>query len=143
MSITKRVLLWLLGIFFVVAGVMHFVNTDFYLRIMPDYLPLHRELVYLSGVAETVLGVLVLVPATRRLAAWGLIALLIAVFPANLHMAIHQIPMQPGEPPNPLLLYLRLPFQGVFIASRRLHRVGMVVHTARLANGNRRSSAGE
>jgi len=116
MSITKRVLLWLLGIFFTVAGIMHFVNTEFYLRIMPDYLPLHRELVYLSGLAEIALGMLVLIPATRLFAAWGLIVLLIAVFPANLHMAIQQLPMQPGEPVNPLLLYLRLPFQGVFIA---------------------------
>ena len=116
MPMLKRVLQWVMAVFYVVAGIMHFVNTDFYVRIMPDYLPLHLVLVYLSGVAEIVLGVLVIVPATTRLAAWGLIALLIAVFPANINMAVHSLPMQPGAPPNPLALWLRLPFQLVFIA---------------------------
>ena len=80
---------WLLGLLFVAAGVNHFVNADFYVGIMPPYLPWHRELVYLSGVAEVVLGVMLLVPRFERIAAWGLVALLIAVFPANLHMAMH------------------------------------------------------
>ena len=116
MIVLKRVLLWLMGLFYVFAGVMHFVNTDFYLRIMPDYLPAHRELVYLSGVAEILLGILVLIPATTEAAAWGVIALLIAVFPANVHMALHNIPMQPEAAPNPVALWLRLPLQGVLIA---------------------------
>ena len=67
--------------FFLVAGVGHFTSTDFFVKIMPPYLPFHRELVYVSGVFEIVLGVLLLIPQTTRLAAWGLIALLIAVFP--------------------------------------------------------------
>ena len=112
----KRILLWVMGIFYVFAGVMHFVNTDFYLHIMPDYLPLHRQLVYLSGIAEILLGVLVLIPVTTQAAAWGVIALLIAVFPANIHMAVHSIPLQPGAAPNQLALWLRLPLQGVLIA---------------------------
>jgi uncharacterized membrane protein len=70
-------------------------------------------LVYVSGVAEIVLGVLLLVPATTRIAAWGMIALLIAVFPANIHMAMNP-ELYPGTPFTALLL--RLPVQGVMVA---------------------------
>ncbi len=83
----KPFMLWLLGLFFVAGGANHFRDPDFYVKIMPPYLPWHLELVYLSGVAEFLLGFLVLIPKCRSLAAWGLIALLIAVFPANIHMA--------------------------------------------------------
>ena len=74
---------------FLVAGVGHFASADFFVKIMPPYVPLHRELVYLSGVFEIVLGLLLFFPQTTRLAAWGLIALLIAVFPANIYMYQH------------------------------------------------------
>lgn len=104
---------WLLGVLFVAAGVNHFLRPEFYVRIMPPYLPWHRELVFLSGVAEVLLGVLLLVPRTTVLAAWGLVALLIAVFPANLHMALHaeQYPEFPAW-----TTWARLPLQGVLIA---------------------------
>ena len=68
------------------AGTLHFIKPDFYLKIMPPYLPLHLELVYLSGFFEIALGVLLLVPRLSRFAAWGIIALLIAVFPANIYV---------------------------------------------------------
>jgi uncharacterized membrane protein len=109
----KLVLLWLLGIFFVGAGIYHFVRPDFYVKIMPPYLPWHLELVYLSGAAEVVLGVLVLIPKCRSLAAWGIIALLIAVFPANIHMALNS-DLYPQIPP--VLLWARLPLQFVMMA---------------------------
>ena len=98
---------------FVFSGVNHFARPELFLQIMPPYLPLQRELVYLSGVAEIVLGVLLLIPRTSRLAAWGLIALLVAVFPANIFMA-----MNPELYPEvyPFVLWLRLPLQGVLIA---------------------------
>lgn len=102
-----------LGLFFVVAGLNHFVLTDFYLAIMPPWLPWHRELVWLSGLAELGLGALVLWPPARRLAGWGLIALCVAVFPANLHMALH--PELFAQFP-PLALWARLPLQAVAIA---------------------------
>ena len=104
---------YLLALFFVGAGLNHFLNPEFYLNIMPPYLPLHRELVVLSGIAEIALGLAVLVPRWTRYAAWGLIALLIAVFPANIHMA-----MNPASYPDlPVIgLWLRLPVQGLFIA---------------------------
>jgi uncharacterized membrane protein len=109
----KQVMKWLLGIFFVLAGANHFVHADFYVKIMPPYLPWHRELVALSGVAEVVLGVLVLIPQTTVPAAWGLIALLCAVFPANVHMALNN-ELFPEYPP--VVLWARLPLQGILIA---------------------------
>lgn len=97
---------------FVLAGVNHFVNPDFYLRMMPPFLPAPLFLIYLSGFFQISLGVLLLVPRFSRRAAYGLIALLIAVFPANIYMAA-----------NPHLfaefslaaLYARLPLQLLFI----------------------------
>jgi uncharacterized membrane protein len=96
---------------FIVGGVAHFLATDVYMRIIPPYLPYHRALVLVSGVIEVALGILLLVPRTSRLAAWGLVALLIAVFPANLYM--FQQSEQFSLPPT--LLLLRLPLQGLLI----------------------------
>ncbi len=111
MSRAKSISKFILAIFMVVAGTMHFVNPAFFLKIMPPYLPLHRELVILSGVFEIVLGVLLLVPRCSRLAAWGVIALLIAVFPANIYLYQHQEIL----PASPIIHLLRLPLQGVFV----------------------------
>jgi len=90
---------------------MHFIKPDFYLKIMPPYLPFHQGLVYLSGFCEIGLGLLLLVPRFSRFAAWGIIALLIAVFPANIYVYQHQDVL----PAPPILHFLRLPLQGVFI----------------------------
>ena len=110
MTILKTLSRVVLGILYILAGVNHFRNPQFYLDIMPPYLPWHGPLVFLSGVAEVVLGVMILVPGWSALAAWGLIALLIAIFPANIHMAIN-----PELYPTvaPAALWLRLPLQGV------------------------------
>jgi uncharacterized membrane protein len=97
---------------FLAAGVGHFGSPDLFLKIVPPYLPYPRELVLISGVFEVTLGVLLLLPATTRLAAWGLIALLIAVFPANYYMYQHP-ELFPTIPPIGLLI--RLPLQGVLI----------------------------
>ena len=104
---------WLFALLFVAAGVNHFRDPATYVRIMPTYLPWHLALVYVSGVCEILLGGLLLVPRFRRPAAWGLIALLVAVFPANVHMALH-----PAEFPTipAAALWARLPLQGVLIA---------------------------
>src|SRR5918998_4643146 len=113
MRALKSILLYLFAGFFVLAGVAHFINPEFYLKIMPPYLPWHLPLVYLSGVAEVALGAMLLLPKVRRFAAWGLIALLVAVSPANVHMALN-----PELYPEigPALLWLRLPLQLVLIA---------------------------
>jgi uncharacterized membrane protein len=103
----------LCGPFFVAAGANHFINPRSYEAMMPDYVPAHRELVAASGVAEIAGGVALLHPRTRRVGAWWLIATLLAVFPANLHMALH--PDRYRKIP-PGALYARLPFQLVFIA---------------------------
>ncbi len=115
-SLLKRASLWLMAAFYVVAGVNHFRSPEFYLAIMPPYLPWHLELVYLSGVAEIALGLALLVPALRVWAAWGVIALLVAVFPANLHQALHDVPMAGSTESLGALRWVRLPFQAVFIA---------------------------
>lgn len=82
---------------------------------MPPYLPWHLELVYLSGVFEILGGLGLLIPRVSRVAAWGLVALLVAVFPANLHMAMSGIQVD-GFPSRPWMAWARLPFQAVFIA---------------------------
>jgi uncharacterized membrane protein len=111
MSRAKLISKFVLAIFMIGAGTMHFVNPAFFLKAMPPYLPLHEELVLVSGVCEILLGVLLLVPKTSRLAAWGIVALLIAVFPANLYVFQHQEIL----PAPPIVHLLRLPLQGVFI----------------------------
>jgi uncharacterized membrane protein len=107
----KLVTKYLFAAFYIFAGVRHFVRPEFYLKIMPDYLPWHKELVFLSGVAEVLLGVLLAVPRTSRLAGWGLIALLIAIFPANIYLYQHQEIL----PAPPWVHLLRLPLQVVLI----------------------------
>jgi uncharacterized membrane protein len=96
---------------FLVAGAGHFVSPAFFVKIVPPYLPFPRELVFASGVFEVVLGIMLVIPQTTRLAAWGLIALLIAVFPANIYMYQHSELFQVA----PLILLLRLPLQGILI----------------------------
>jgi uncharacterized membrane protein len=105
----------LLAVVMVFAGVMHFVAPAGYARIVPRSLPAPRTLVLVSGVFEVLGGVGLLLPATRHLAAWGLIALFIAVFPANVNMAVNRIGFGRKPPPS-WLLWARLPFQGVLIA---------------------------
>lgn len=111
----KRILRWILAAFMVAAGINHFVNPDPYVAMMPRELPAALALVYVSGVAEIAGGLGLLHPRTRVLAAWGLVLLLVAVFPANLNMAVNQLPL--GDDPVPSwALWARLPLQGVLIA---------------------------
>ncbi len=112
MSKIKSILKYLLAFFFVGAGINHFLHPDFYINIMPPYLPWHRELVYLSGVLEIVVGVMVFLPPFTALAGWGIIALLIAFMPVHIHMVVHT-ELYPDI--KPLLLWLRLPLQGLFV----------------------------
>ena len=113
MQTGRRVALVALAVFFVGAGVNHFANPGFYVRITPPSLPAPLALVYISGFFEVLGGIGVLVPRVRSAAGWGLILLLIAVFPANLYMVIH--PERFSDIPA-AALYLRLPLQAVFIA---------------------------
>ena len=102
-----------MGALYILAGAGHFILTRAYVRIMPDYLPAHRELVLLSGAAEIAGGIGLLIPQSRRTAAWGIVFLLIAVFPANLWMVQHperflDVPLW--------VSWLRLPLQLALIA---------------------------
>lgn len=103
---------WLVALFFVAVGAGHLLWPLNYLKIMPPWSPFPLALIYVSGFFEILFGALVLPLKTRKLAGWGLVALLIAVFPANIHMVLHpeifpSIPVWVG--------WARLPFQGVFI----------------------------
>ena len=110
----KLISLWLLAGLFVTAGVLHFVRTDVFVGIVPPYLPAPKLLVYLSGAFEIIGGLGLLIPKFRRVACWGLILLLIAVFPANVFMATD--PDRFVNAGIPLwAIYLRLPFQGVLV----------------------------
>jgi uncharacterized membrane protein len=108
----KKVLKYLFGLMFILAGINHFLKPEFYLPMMPPYIPAHELMVILSGIAEIVLGVMLFIPRFSRLAAWGMIALLVAVFPANLHMALNP-ELFPDVPQ--IGLWIRLPLQGVMI----------------------------
>ncbi len=106
----KLVLLGLAG-FFLNVGVDHFINPEFYLAIMPPSFPLHAEAVYISGFFEILGGVCLLVPRLRKIAGWGLVVLLICVYPANIYMAL----TPEAFPEIPLsLLYFRLALQFLF-----------------------------
>ena len=104
----------LCGLFFIGAGTLHFTHTRWYVRIMPPYIPAHRELVYASGVAEIAGGLATMHPKARRAGSLWSIATLLAVFPANVHMAIEADRFEKGVPGGRNALYARLPFQGVF-----------------------------
>jgi len=108
------VLRWVIAVFFVAAGVNHFRTPEIYLAMMPSWLPAPSALNGISGVAEILGGLGLLVPRTRRFAGWGLIALLVAVFPANVHAAL--LGHMTGVNVSPAILWVRLPFQAVFIA---------------------------
>jgi uncharacterized membrane protein len=113
----SRKQLWrgILAVAIIIVGITHFVKPEPYVKIVPPCLPYHLELVYISGFFEILGGIGLLVPPVSRAAAWGLIALFIAVFPANINLAINNIQLE-GIPHNQVLYWVRLPFQAVLIA---------------------------
>ena len=119
-ELVKKVSIYLMSIGYIYIGIRHFIDLDFFLAIMPDYLPLHKELVYLSGLFEILFGIMLLFPKYRFYAAWGLIFLLIAVFPANIHLA-QSIEAQQAIGVSREQAIYRLPFQAVFIAIAYWH----------------------
>ncbi|MBU3691007.1 MAG: DoxX family membrane protein [Solirubrobacterales bacterium] len=108
-----RIVRYLLGVFFVLAGANHFLSPDTYLEMMPSWIPLHGPAVFWSGVAEVVGGIALLVDRWKRFGCWWTIALLIAVFPANIQMAItpDQIPWVAERNFPDWLLWVRLLLQ--------------------------------
>lgn len=109
---TKSVLRGLMALLYFGAGVNHFVDPAFYVSLMPPYIPWHLAMVWLSGVAEILLAIGVVVPKTRRLAGWGVIALLVAVFPVHVHMLMAEA----GTYDVPRwALWARIPLQGLLM----------------------------
>jgi uncharacterized membrane protein len=102
------------SIFFVAAGSLHFAAPGVYLKIMPPYVPWPRQMVSLSGAAEIAGGLGLLIPLLRRAAGWGLVALLVAVFTANVYMAEYNIQAAGHRIPQ-LWLWMRLPLQVLLI----------------------------
>ena len=102
---------------FIASGILHLAKSEFYLRIMPPALPYHKEIVAVSGIVEGSLGALLLVPRTRKWAAWGLIATLIAIFPANIYAALTAGKPDEAMPGVPVAAaWLRLPVQPLLVA---------------------------
>ena len=100
-----------MGLLYIVAGVNHFWHPDFYLKMLIGFLPYPNALNIISGLAEIILGLGVCVPATRKISAWGIILLLVAIFPANINMAFHW--QDYGNTIVPFLI--RLPIQFLLI----------------------------
>jgi len=115
----KRPLLYVMASIYIIAGITHFIIPEAFAQIVPPQLPYPLALAYLSGVAEIALGVGLLHPRTRKLAAWGIIAMLIAIFPANIYMAVSDVTVTSvfGRTldPSPAVRWGRLPLQGVLI----------------------------
>ena len=108
----------IMSIFYVGIGIKHFTSPMWFVKIVPPILPYKLSLVYISGFFEILFGIMLLFPYTRYIVAWGLIMLLIAVFPANIYLA-----MTNGAALNttPLIAWGRLPFQFVFIGIAYWH----------------------
>ncbi|MAV70111.1 MAG: DoxX family protein [Candidatus Marinimicrobia bacterium] len=107
-----------MGIFYIIVGIHHFIDPEWYVQIVPPPLPFKSNLVYISGFFEILLGSLLFFKKKRFLAGWGLIILLIAVYPANIYLALTN-----GQAINttPFIAWIRLPFQFVFIGLAYWH----------------------
>ncbi len=120
MKIFKLFTILLMSIFYVRIGVQHFLDPEYFLNIMPPFLPYHLELVYISGFFEILLGLLLIFPKYRFYASWGIILLLIAVFPANIYLAQSEIAQQGLDVSKQVAIW-RLPFQALFIGLAYWH----------------------
>ncbi|MEZ4265538.1 MAG: DoxX family membrane protein [Myxococcota bacterium] len=111
----RTALRWVLTVAMIAIGVGHFVDPAPFVTIVPPFLPAPLALVYISGVFEILGGLGLILPATRRAAGFGLVALFIAVFPANIYMAVADVPMN-GQHLHPVALWGRLPLQFLLMA---------------------------
>ena len=120
-SVLKIFTIYLMSFGYIWVGTKHFIEPEFFLKIMPPYLPYHLELVYLSGAFEIILGIGLLIKKYRKLVSWGLIILLIAVYPANIYLAFNTEPQQAINISPFLASWVRLPLQFVFIGLAYWH----------------------
>lgn len=113
-TIIKSFLIIISSIFYVIVGIKHFIEPEYFLSIVPPYLPYHLELVYVSGLFEVLFGILILLPKYRYYGAIGLILLLIAVFPANIYLAQNEIAQEAIGATQEIAIW-RMPIQGILI----------------------------
>ena len=113
-TIIKSFLIIISSIFYVIVGIKHFIEPEYFLSIVPPYLPYHLELVYISGLFEILFGLLILFPKYRYYGAIGLILLLVAVFPANIYLAQSKEAQEVLGATQEIATW-RLPIQGVLI----------------------------
>ena len=110
MSLIKLIFMLFMALFYILIGINHFVNPDFFDKMMPPFLPYKHELHLFAGAAEIAGGLGLLIPYTRKAAAWGIIALLFSVFMANIHLAFFDVPVFGNEKGYGWKGWIRLPF---------------------------------
>ena len=114
MKYIKLITIYFMSIAYTYVGVRHFIDPDFFLAIMPNYLSMHLFFVYLTGLMEVVFGLLLAFRKTRKFASYGLIILLLIVFPANIHLVESELSQSILEVSREQSI-IRLPFQGLFL----------------------------
>ena len=117
----KEVSVYLMSFFYINIGIKHFTDPDWLMPIMPPYLPFHIELIYISGVFEIILGLGLIFKTTRHWSAWGLILLLIAVYPANIYLAFNTDAQREMNVSHFTASWVRLPLQFIFIGIAYWH----------------------
>ncbi len=113
-KLQKSILIVISSIFYTITGIKHFIESDYFLSIIPPYLPFHIELVYISGFFEILFGLMILFPKYRYYGSIGLIFLLIAVFPANIYLAQNKEAQEAIGASQQIAIW-RLPIQGILI----------------------------
>ena len=113
-KLQKSILIIISSIFYTIVGIKHFIEPDYFLSIIPPYLPFHIELVYISGFFELLFGLMILFPKYRYYGSIGLILLLIAVFPANIYLAQSKEAQEAIGASQQIAIW-RLPIQGILI----------------------------
>ena len=99
-----------MSVLYVIIGVKHFIDPDFFMAIMPPFIPLHKECVFISGFFEILFGIFMLFNKTRSIGAWGIIILLISVFPANIYLYTSELAQETLNI-SKLQALIRMPFQ--------------------------------
>ena len=94
MLVIKNITIYVMSLLYIIVGIKHFVDVEYFVSIVPNYISWKKEAVFVSGFFEILLGILLLFHKTRKLAAWGIIMLLIAVFPANIYLYVSEIPRE-------------------------------------------------
>ena len=122
MNILKYISIYIMSILYVYVGINHFIDTKSFLIIIPPYLQtIGLEIIYLSGIFEIILGILLIIPKYRKIASYGIILLLIAVYPANIYLAFNEEPQNLMGISSFMASWVRLPLQFIFLGLAYWH----------------------